>query len=404
MKSRGYRTGLSLAVSACTVSVVVAMFACSSSSAPPPPPLASAGQCATNPGEFPAPNCLPFAPDAEVCTPASTACNTMPCTGSSACLAMADNSGQSVANLRMRKLLVTAPPALAFRPPSNTFVQKTVIDEGINLDYQCGEGGTGTFNWLIQMDTVNNKVTTGCAPPTMDPFGTGYCFVNATIEGLKVGPVTVDLTTNSDGSYSSATIPKLYVPIFVASSAVQMGTTAPSVVVLPLSNAAVKNVTLSADHNCIGSYNSNAVTPQPATPSTPYYCIDTDDTSCVRWTTAGSLGGLITVADADGVDVPQLNESLCVLLASPANAIVNPTTMYKSCPKDGSGNLSVMGDFCSTTNQPGGCADSYWLSATFAASAAKISATPNQAACMGEVIGGDGGVGESGSPADAGGQ
>ncbi len=404
MKSLGYRTCFSLGVSTCAVGVLVAMFACSSSSSPPPPPpTATGGQCTTNPGEFPAPNCLPFAPDAALCSPASGTCNTMPCKSDSACLAMADNSGQSVANLRMRKLLVTAPPALAFRPPSSTFVQKTVIDEGINLDYQCGEGGTGTFNWLIQLDTANNKVTTGCAPPTMDPFGAGYCFVNATIEGLNVGPVTVDLTTNSDGSYSSAMIPKLYVPIFVASSAVQMGTTAPSVVVLPLSNAAVKNVTLSADHNCIGSYNSNAVTPVAASGGNPAYCVDTDDTTCVRWTTAGSLGGLITVDDADSVDVPQLAESLCVLLASPATTDQsNPNE--KRCPKDANGKVMVTGDFCSTTNKPGGCADSYWLSATFAASAAKISATPNQPACMGQVIGGDGGAGDSGSPADAAGQ
>jgi hypothetical protein len=316
---------------------------------------------------------------------------------------MADNSGQSVANLRMRKLLVTAPPALAFRPPSSTFVQKTVIDEGINLDYQCGEGGTGTFNWLIQFDTTNMTVKTGCAPPTMDPFGAGYCFVNASIEGLQVGPVTVPIVQNMDGSYSSKMISKLYVPIFVASSAVQMGTMAPSVVVLPLSNAAVKNVTLSADHNCIGSYNSNAVTPVAASGGNPAYCVDTDDTTCVRWTTAGSLGGLITVDDADGVDVPQLAESLCVLLASPATTDQsNPNE--KRCPKDANGKVMVTGDFCSTTNLPGGCADSYWLSATFAASAAKISATPNQPACMGEILGGDGGAGDSGSPTDAGGQ
>jgi len=159
------RTWMGLGCSAFALGTLAVMFACSSSSNPPTPPASSGGQCSTNPGEFPAPNCLPFAPDAALCSPVSGTCNTAPCNGSSACLAMADNSGSSVASLRMRKLLVTAPPALAFQPPSHTFVQKTVIDEGINLDYQCGEPGTGTFNWLIQLDTVNNKVTTGCAPP-----------------------------------------------------------------------------------------------------------------------------------------------------------------------------------------------------------------------------------------------
>jgi hypothetical protein len=31
-----------------------------------------------------------------------------------------------------------------------------------------------------------------------------------------------------------------------------------------------------------------------------------------------------------------------------------------------------MGDYCSTTQSPGGCNDSVWLSATFAANAVKI--------------------------------
>jgi hypothetical protein len=387
------RTLMGLGSSAGALGGLLVMFACSSSSAPPPaPPPPSAGQCATGPGEFPAPNCLPFSPDAQVCTPGAGTCNTAPCNSNSACLAMADNSGASVANLRMRKLLVTAPPALAFQPPSHTFVQKTVIDEGINLDNQCGEPGTGTFNWLIQFDTQNMKVTTGCAPPPKDPFGAGYCFVNATIEGLQVGPVTVDIAQNMDGSYStSKIIDKLYVPIFVASNVASMATS--SVIVLPISGASVKNVTLSSDHNCIGHYNSDAVTPSGAT------CVDTDDTTCVRWTTGGSLGGYITLDDANGVDVPQLAESLCVLLA-PTATVDTSNPNEKKCATDATGHVTAQGDYCSKTPGPGGCNDSYWLSATFAASAAKIVA-PNDPACMGEVIGGgDGGTG----PVDAGGQ
>ena len=396
------RTWIGVGVSACAVGTLVAVFACSSSSAPPPPPASSGGQCTNGPGKFPEANCLPYDPSAQSCTPAGT-CNTAPCNASSACLAMnADNSGAKLANLRMRKLLVTAPPALAYEPPGKVFVQHAVIDTGINLaSGECGETpGTGTFNWLIQMDTVNKTVTTGCAPPTNDPFGAGYCFVNATIEGLKVAPVTVPVTQNSDGSYSSALIPKLYVPIFVASGTAGSGN-APSVIVLPLTDSAVKNVTLSENNNCIGRYNANAVSPTDGDNS----CVS-DDSSCVRWTTAGSLGGFITLDEADGVDVPQLAESLCVLLAP--NATVDTSDPNeKRCQKDGTGHVLAKGDFCSTTDSAGGCDDSFWLSATFAASAVKISATPNQPACMGQVIGGggDAGGGDSGSPVvDAGGQ
>ena len=377
---------------------LLVMFACSSSSAPPPPPASSAGQCTTEAGAFPVANCVPYDPSTQSCQPGGT-CDTSPCKASSACLAMADNTGAAVASLRMRKLLVTAPSTLAFEPPGHVFVQHVVIDDGINLaDNECGEpNGTGTFNWLIQIDTANKKLTTGGAPPTSDPFGTGYCFVNASIEGLSVGPVTVDLTPNQDGSYDSAAISKLYVPIFVAAgSSTQMG--APSVVVLPLSNAQMKSIKLSDSNNCIGQYNANAV----STTGAKNNCFS-DDGTCVRWTTAGALAGFITLDDADGVDVPQLAESLCVLLANPATT--DPTDPNeKHCIKGSDGHVMAKGDFCSTTNKPGGCADSYWLSATFAASAAKISATPNQPACMGQVITGDSGAGDSGSPADAQGQ
>ncbi len=384
-------------------------IACSDLWSPPLPPASSAGQCSTKPGEFPAANCLPFAPSMQSCTASSQACNTAPCSMTSSCLAMADNSGQSVASLRMRKLLITAPPALAFEPPNKTFVQKTVIDEGLNLQNQCGEPGTGTFNWLIQVDTTNNMVVTGGAPPAKDPFGAGYCFVNANVNGLHVGAVSAKLTKNTDGSYSSENIPTLNVPIFVASGTAGAAN-APSVIILPLANSKVENVTLTENGNCIGHYNSNAVTPTSSTT-----CVDTDDTTCVRWSTAGSLGGHITLEAADGVDVPQLAESLCVLLA-PNAPVDTSNPAEKHCARDGSGKIMTQGDFCEATNTAGGCADSFWLSATFAASAAKISATPNDPACSGETIGsgGDGGgppveagaapEAGGGTPVDAGGQ
>ncbi len=285
----------------------------------------------------------------------------------------ADNTGQSVASLRIRKLLVTSPPALAFQPPAHTFVQKAIFDESVNLDNQCGEPGTGTLNWLLQLDTASSRLTTGGAPPTTDPFGAGYCFDSATLAGVAVSSVTTSLTPNADGSYSSGAMAKLYVPLYVAAGS---GST-PGVLVLPLSQLSMRDIALSADHNCIGHYNPDAVTPNGAT------CVDTDDTTCVRWTTAGSMGGFITLDDANAVDVPQLAESLCLLLEP--NAAVNTSNpSEKVCQVDPNGHVVATGDFCSTTDMPGGCADSVWFSAVFAASAAKISATPNQPDCMGQ--------------------
>lgn len=356
--------------------------ACSKSSPPPPPPTGG-GACTTNPGSFPAPNCDNTD---ESCTLQTPACPTTPCTSGSPCLAMADNTGASVDDLRLRKLNVTAPPALA-----EHFIQAGVIDQGVNLKDFCGEGGDGSFSWLIEFDTTNNKVTTGGAPPTDDPFGTGYCFVNQNIGGLPVAPVTVNMTKGADGSWASDVIPKLYVPIYISGDP-------NNVVVLPLTQSTVVGVTLSPDGNCIGQYNPNGVS-SPAADGT---CSDQDDSSCERWYTAGALGGFITLKEAEAVQVKTLGKSLCVLLTSGSNT----TNGGADCATDANGNVLAQGDYCSTTNAPGGCADSYWLAATFSASAAKITSGSSVAACNGSLAGaGDGGTGggSSGSGTDAGG-
>jgi hypothetical protein len=359
--------------------LVAAVFACSSSSVPPPPPTgAAAGQCAATAGQFPAPNCLTYPPSSQQCTTPAISCNTMPCTSSSPCLAMgADNSGKSVADMRIRRLDLAAPAQLATQT-----VQKVVINQGINLHNACGENGDGTFSWLIQFDTASGKLTTGGAPPATDPFGAGYCFVNKTIDQLPVAPITVSMTKGADGTWSSGLIQKLYVPIYPPML---------SPIILPISGATVKDVTLSPDNNCIGSYNPNSI--QSVSGGT---CFD-DITACDRWLTAGSLGGYITLEEADKVLVPQLSESLCVLLTpnTPPD-VSNPSE--KVCQRM-NGQIVAKGDYCSTSSSPGGCADSSWLAASFAASAAKISVTPNHPDCMGGGSTGDGGTG----PTDAGG-
>ena len=290
------RTWTGVVIAASAVSALLTAMACSSSSSTPPVSVGggAGGQCATSPGTYPLPNCVPYPPDAQMCNSPALDCPTMPCTSGSSCLAMGvDNTGASTASLRIRKLNVTAPGPLA-----TLFVQKAVIDQGINLHDFCGEGGDGTFSWLIQVDTTTHDFTTGGAAPTTDPFGQGYCFVNTMIEGLNVQPIHVKTTTNSDGSFTSELIPKLYVPIFIPST--QTGAMGKTVIVLPLSNAKVENVTLSDNNNCIGAYNADAVTPLAGGNT----CTD-DPTSCVRWTTGGSLGGSMTLAEADQVLVPQ---------------------------------------------------------------------------------------------------
>ncbi len=123
---------------------------------------------------------------------------------------------------------------------------------------------------------------------------------------------------------------------------------------MPISDARIEGATLSADGNCVGSFNAAALDPA---------CLE-DRSLCSKWNTAGSLGGFITLEAADKVTIRDLgNKSLCSLLAS---------ELPLRCKRDESGAIAYRGDYCSATKSPGGCADSVWLAATFAASAAKI--------------------------------
>ena len=350
--------------------------ACSSSSVPPAftGGTAGGGACGTEAGAYPPPNCDDTM---ETCTAPTPACPTAPCNANSPCLAMADNTGKPTADLRLRKLNITAPSALA-----QHFIQAGVIDDGVNLANTCGEEGTDSFNWLTRFDTINKKLTTGGAPPPQDPFKIGYCFVNATIGGLPVAPTTANMTQAMDGTWASDVIPKLYVPIYVNGDP-------NNVVVLPLTKAKVQGVMLSPDGNCIGTYNPDGVTP----PSTAGICQDQDDSSCERWRTYGALGGYITLKESDGVAVETLGKSLCVLLTGGTST----TNGGMNCATNPDGSIAAKGDFCSTTDAPGGCADSYWLAAAFAASAALITDGSDVAACNGSMTGGgDAGVPESG--------
>ena len=203
------------------------------------------------------------------------------------------------------------------------------------------------------------------------------------------------MTKGADGSWASDVIPKLYVPIYISGDP-------NNVVVLPLTQSTVVGVTLSPDGNCIGSYNPDAVSAPTSADASDSYCTDQDDSSCQRWYTAGALGGFITLKEAEAVQVKTLGKSLCVLLTSGSNT----TNGGADCATDANGNVLAQGDYCSTTNAPGGCADSYWLAATFSASAAKITSGSSVAACNGSLAGaGDGGTegGSSGSGTDAGG-
>jgi hypothetical protein len=307
--------------------------------------------CLVAPGELPPPACDP---SAQKCGPPG-ACpiDEAKCGSRSTCLPLADNGSRPIQDFRIRRLNIAAPDALAALT-----VQRGIITHGIDLaNKECGETGTGTFNWLLRVDRTKSTLTTGGAPSSPDPFGAGFCFMDKMVGATRVQPVTdVKLTFHGD-AWSSAVIPKLVIPIFRQSG---------DAILLPLTDVSFGEVTIGANGNCIGAFNETALAAD---------CSD-DPTQCAKWKTAGGIAGFITLEEADAVDVPDLQESLCVLLTKTDKGPDG------KCVRQG-GAIQGKGDYCAATRKACDCQDSFWLAATFAASAVTINDGASVPECSG---------------------
>ncbi|MEO8875829.1 MAG: hypothetical protein ABI461_09600, partial [Polyangiaceae bacterium] len=256
------------------------------------PGAGPAGACSATPGTLPVSNC-----DNSTNTCTGSGCPIgANCGSPTTCLPLTDQSNKTLLDFRMRRLNVAAPAALA-----EAFVQNTVVTANIDLAGTeaapvCGDKGAGAFNWLLEVDKTANTLKTGGAIPG-EPFGAGYCFYDHTTPGgIKVTPSTLSIHFDSTGNtFDTDPTPKLAVPIFLNGDV-------NNVIVLPLTNVVMQKVTLSDNGNCIGAFNAAALD------ST---CTD-DPGICSKWQTAGSLGGFITIAEADNVNIDILNESHCV--------------------------------------------------------------------------------------------
>lgn len=306
----------------------------------------SCHEATLTPGTYPSPTCDPAAID-ESCTAGQGQCAIdAKCGSQDTCLPLGSNSGKSVQDFRMRKLNVVAPQSLAG-------LQKIVIDKGVQLN-SCGESSDGTFSWLLRVDKTAGTLTTGGSPPK-DPFAS-YCFYRQTVAGLTIQPVTVKVTFNG-GTFTSDTLPSLNIPIFIVGN--------PVPVILPVRGAKISSATVGPD-DCIGKFQKDALDKS---------CTEYDPATCPRWVPNAALGGYITLDDADKVDVRETNKTLCAQLTGDANGMkvdVGGGVLIAHCSRDGQNKLTAKGDYCEATKAAGGCQDSFWLAATFAASSAKI--------------------------------
>ena len=307
---------------------------------PPGKLLGGGGECEANAGELPAADCDN---SLKSCTPVpGCSIDEARCGSTSTCLPIGDNTGKDVLDLRIRRLNIAAPQALA-----GDFIQNTVVNSGIDLaEPACAENGKGLFTWILRVDKTAGTILTGGAPPSSDPLGQGFCFASFEIGGTKVQPITAKIELEGD-TFKTVERQSVNIPIFLSEELA-------SAIILPIRDARIENVTLSPDGNCIGAFNAAALDPS---------CTE-DRSLCSKWTTAGALGGFITLEEADGVKIRDLGDkSLCAFLAADSGLV---------CARDADGKIAYKGDYCSTDKTPGSCQDSVWLAATFAASAAKI--------------------------------
>ncbi len=315
----------------------------------------SGGPCAAQPGQLPQADCDN---SDKKCAEGACAIDEARCGNASTCLPTADNRGKDVLDFRLRRLNIAAPPALA-----SDFIQNTIVNLNIDLaEKSCGELGKGLFTWLLRYDRKAGQIVTGGAPPPRDAFGEGFCFASFESRGNRVEPVTMKVEVTGD-TWRSIEPRAVNIPIFLSED---IG----SAILLPIRDARIESVKIGDEGNCIGRFNKTALDPG---------CYE-DRAICSKWTTAGAIGGYITLEEADRVLIRDLNDkSLCAFLAG------EPTNM---CARDGAGKVAYRGDYCSTDKQAGSCADSVWLAATFAGSAVKIfDGRGTVPACSGAVSG-----------------
>ena len=291
------------------------------------------------------------------CSPAA-ACPQVP---TSKCIALADNSAAKQFTLRMANLTLTAPPALT------KGLVKGVVQNGVTMNLaSCNLNGGGTFSWLLQFDTAAGTLKTGGGKPADDPTK-GYSFVDATImqggKPFKIAPFTTAAPIKG-GAFAIAMGQDVIVPVY-------LDLKASAVVLLPLHKAKLTG-TISADNNCIGTYNSKGLDPAGG-------CLADDKNPSFigidgKADSDGKLDGYITLDEADTVLVDAVGQSLCVILSGDA-AMFGDGKSPAKCKRDAAMKIAFQGDWCDASNDTA-CKDAVRLQANFSASGVKSPAAP----------------------------
>jgi hypothetical protein len=289
------------------------------------------------------------------CYPTDPSCNIV----KSDCLSLIDNSKLDDFALRIGQIDFYKPDAF-----QGTF-EKAAFLASVTMSLpKCNLKGSGTFSWIVALNTTANTFRVGASKPPMDPHD-GYTFVNETImvngAPFNIAPISGNVTFGANGKVDTDTVDSIIFPVYLDANGANL-------LLIPMHKVHVHDTTLSTDHNCIGSYNaqglklSDGCQPNPAT-DTPAF-ID-----------GGKLDGYVLLEEADQVIITSfgLNRTLCVLLSG-APSVFGDGGSPAKCKRDGNGNIKFPGDWCSKTNQAfdPSCYDAMLISSGFAASGVKL--------------------------------
>jgi hypothetical protein len=198
--------------------------------------------------------------------------------------------------------------------------------------------------------------------------------------GDGIAPIEIPFTLAADGTFSTDPIPSVKVPVFT-------DITATTVVYLPLHDTVLKNAKLSDDHNCIGRFAHEKLSPTTECAADP--------PAVEYFENGGTLEGYISLEEADQVDVELLGTSLCVLLTGDPAQYADMQEPISRCVRE-AGAIKFKGDWCAATNMAGGCQDAVRLAADFAGSSATLRETGCPPDPTGAGGGGSGGMGGAG--------
>jgi hypothetical protein len=267
------------------------------------------------------------------CTPTDPSCSVV----KSDCLAVYDNTGKSSFALRVGQLDFYQPVAFTGTLEQAAFLASI----SMNLP-KCNLKGSGTFSWIVNVDKAAGTFQVGAAKPPADPHD-GYSYVNETItlsgKSFPIAPVSGPMTLDADGSIHPATLENILLPAYLDAQATNL-------ILVPLHKVRVLETKISADQNCVGSYNASGLKKSNG-------CLPDVNQGIESFAIGGKIDGYIDLEEADNIIITSfgLNRSLCVLLSNSAGTYGDGGNPAK-CKRDGMGKIKFNGDWCAATNLP----------------------------------------------------